>query len=365
MKCIVRLAAVMVSLLACSGLALGQGYDQLNTGAGTSDDLSSMGLGIVNFQGVPLSSNGNNYDTGTADTIVWRESPIPPSGGTINIQIVALYLVNTGTVTCTNPACSPGQQVTVYATINATNGIIPTTVLPVPDSEFISPSTGTMTVNTNNFTFNTNSTALQADIIVVPEGAPVTAAPIFHAPMSPDHISATGSVWTPTPPPGYPESPFFPSGGFYVALLGGSRARVGGMFFRMLRPFLYGLGIVLMGIAFLEFGSKVRRAQLGMSPAYLLGLAVLICLIAWRAPNYAFPTVAHAYGADTHGTARSVPPPGLSALEIGLLAQHGIFPAGTPVAGPTLPEWGVIVMALALIGFSIWRIRHSRLPGAA
>ena len=137
------------------------------------------------------------------------------------------------------------------------------------------------------------------------------------------------------------------------------------MFFRMLRPFLYGLGIVLMGIAFLEFGSKVRRAQLGMSPAYLLGLAVLICLIAWRAPNYAFPTVAHAYGADTHGTARSVPPPGLSALEIGLLAQHGIFPAGTPVAGPTLPEWGVIVMALALIGFSIWRIRHSRLPGAA
>jgi hypothetical protein len=301
MKRITWLVAVMGLLVGCSGIAAAQcstgpggGYDLLETPNGSTDNLSTAGLGTVTFQGVPLPSVA---DAGTSDTIVERlnaiPNPIPSGGACIPIQIVALYLQNTGTVICNNPACGSysGQPVTVYATINDVTSVIPLSQLPQYDS--LTPSTGTMTVYSNG-TFNTNGTTVQADLIVVPPGAAVTyTPPIFHQPMPADTISASGSSWTTVAPAGYPAPPSFPSGGFYVNSFAGSQL-VTLIASRAVRGSLYGFGLLLVGIAVLKIRTGVNTGRLNLRPVYLLGLAAIAWFVAWRSGSFAFPMVAQA-----------------------------------------------------------------------
>lgn len=299
MKRMIWFVTMASLLLACSWPAAAQcagnnnmnvgGYDLLQTVSGTQDDLSSLGLGVVSFSGVPLPGNL----AGTADTVVCRITPLPgqiPSGGaTLNIQIVALLL--SGNTTYQN------QNVTVYATINQTTNAsgayaISRSQLPVPDQAQLQASTGTMTVASNG-TFNTNSLNIQADLIVVPQGQPVTATPIFTAPMPADTISSSGSTWTTTAPSGYPSSSTFPSGGFYV-----NEPGAGGFVFLIrnhyLQILLYGLSLILVGLAIMTVRSGIRDRRPTLRPAYLLAVAALACFLAWKSSKLIFPNIVHA-----------------------------------------------------------------------
>ena len=265
-------------LLGCSGLAAAQcaghknpgGFDLLQTFSGTQDNLTSIGLGIVDFTGSPLPGQ-----VGTADTIVCRITPLPnpiPAGGaTLNIQVVALLLKGDTTFHT--------QPVTLWATINQTNGAIPTSQLPQPDLLPIA-STGTMTVFPDG-KFDTNLLNIQADLIVVPRGQPVTSTTrLFTTPMPADKISSAGSTWTTTAPAGYPHSTTFPSGGFFVEQPGGGPTAATLIASRVVRGSLYGLGLILVSIAVVKIRSGVRGGQLTLRPVYLLGLAVMVAAVA-------------------------------------------------------------------------------------
>ncbi len=297
MKRIIWFVTTAALFISCTGLAVAQcagnqnpgGYDLLQTFSGSQDNLSSLGLGTVQFTGVALPGG----KAGNADTIVCRitplPSPIPTGGATLNIQIVALLL--TGSAQYTNPQ-GITQNVTVYATINQTNGVIPTTQLPQPDS-LPTASTGTMTVFPNG-TFNTNLLNIQADIIVVPQGQPVTATPIFTKPMPADTMSSNGSTWTTTAPAGYPNSTTFPSGGFYVNEPASGGTTVAFFTSRPVRGSLYALGVVLLGIALLKLRAGISAGRLSLRPIYMCGLAVMAWFVAWRAGKIVLPTIAHA-----------------------------------------------------------------------
>jgi hypothetical protein len=332
MKLIAWFVTVVVLLAGCLGIAAAQcagnvnpgGFDLLQTPSGSTDNLSSIGLGTVTFQGVALPSIAG---VGTSDTIVCRINPLPnpiPSGGaTLNIQIVALLLQSVGTATCNNSLCGSysGKAVTVYATINQTNGVIPLNQLPEPD--YLTPSAGSMTVYSNS-TFNTNGTTVQADLIVVPPGDSVTSTPIFTTPMPSDSISASGSSWTTTTPAGYPNSTNFPSGGFYVNSFASSGMLMALKAIRGAQGFLYGFGVLLVGIAVLKIRTGVSRGRLSWSPAYLLAVAVIACLLAWRSGSFAFPVVAHAKAVcSTSGTPTS------PVTEGGVTVQHKIQTASS------------------------------------
>jgi hypothetical protein len=294
MKRVIWFATAAALLVGCAGLAAAQcaghqnpgGYDLLSTFSGTQDNLSSIGLGTVNFTGVILPGG----QAGNADTVVCRidhlPSPIPQSGATINVQVVALFLSGNSTW--------HGQNVTVYATINQTNGAIPTSQLPQPDALPIA-STGNMTVFPNG-TFNTNVLHIQADIIVVPQGQPVTATPLFTTPMPADQISSSGSRWSTTAPAGYPNSTTFPAGGFFVTDPNNPALATTAAFItsRIVRGSLYALGLLLAGIAMLKIRSGINGGRLTLRPVYLMGLAVMAWFVAWRSGKLVFPTIAHA-----------------------------------------------------------------------
>lgn len=299
MKRMIWFVTMASLLLGCSWPAAAQcagnntsnvgGYDLLQTMSGTQDDLSSLGLGTVSFSGIPLPGAVG----GTADTVVCRITPLPnpiPAGGaTLNIQVVALLL--SGNTTYQN------QNVTVYATINQTNNAtgayaIPLSQLPVPDQSQLQASTGTMTVASNG-TFNTNSLNIQADLIVVPQGQPVTATPIFTAPMPADTISSSGSTWTTTAPSGYPNSSTFPPGGFYVNQpgTGGAALRITT---RFLPTLLYVLSLILVGLAIMKVRSGIHDRRLTLRPAYLLAVAALACFLGWKSSQLFFPNIVRA-----------------------------------------------------------------------
>jgi hypothetical protein len=333
MKRITWFVTVVALAAMCSGIAAAQcannvnpgGYDLLQTPSGSTDNLSSINLGNVTFQGVPLPSVAN---VGTADTIVCRITsltyPISGSGEVLDIQIVALLLQSVGTVICNNAQCGSyyGKPVTVYATINQTDGVIPTTQLPEPDVANISPSTGSMTVFSNN-TFNTNGTTIQADLIVVPPGDAVTTTPIFTTPMPSDSISASGSSWTTTAPPGYPNPPSFPPGGFYVNSYASSGLRMVEVVIRGAKFLLYGLAFLLVGIAVQKTRTSVNSGRLNLRPAYLLVLAAIACFLGWKSSSFAFPMVAHA-----KAVCASPGPVTVWVKEGGTYVQHTIQTAG-------------------------------------
>jgi hypothetical protein len=177
------------------------GYDLLQTGSGASVDLSSVGLGNVALQGVPIQSS-----TGSTDTIMHRTQDVI-GGGTTPVNVTALFMKSTSSKTF------QGQQVDVYVTLNNSGGAISTSVLPQPDS--LSASTGTATFRTDG-TFDSNIT-VNADVIFVRAGTSVTnsANYVGHQAASSITLTSSGSSWSSTPPAGYPSSTTFPSGGVY------------------------------------------------------------------------------------------------------------------------------------------------------
>lgn len=194
-------------LMAVSPVAWTQnaGFDLFQTGSGTSVDLSSLGIGVVNLQGVPIQTA-----TGNTDTIIQRTQNGP---GTVNAQVYALFMKSAGPVTFN------GQSADVYVTINNSSGTIPTSTLPQPDT--LTVSTGTITIGSGG-AFSSNIT-VNADLIIVPAGASVTNPANYLAHQAANSVSLTSSnsSWSTTPPSGYPSSSKFPSGGFYVTNING------------------------------------------------------------------------------------------------------------------------------------------------
>src|SRR5215467_148175 len=143
----------LLALLFCVSLpvlAQSAGYDLLQTGSGASIDLSSVGLGVVSLQGVPIQGS-----LGNTDTIMHRPQAVPSGGGTVSVNVTALFMKSTGSVTYKN------QSTDVYVTINNSGGSISTSVLPQPDA--LSASSGTVTVRTDG-TFD-SSFSVNADVI--------------------------------------------------------------------------------------------------------------------------------------------------------------------------------------------------------
>ena len=189
-------------LLVCSLPAVAQtaGYDLLQTGSGASVDLSSLGLGNVALQGVPIQTSLGNTDTimhRTQDTV---------GGGQTPVEVTALFMKSKSSVTFN------GQAADVYVTVNNSKGAISTSVLPQPDT---TSSSGTVTVYSGG-TFD-SSINVTADLIFVKAGTSVTNSANYlgHQAASPITLSSTGSSWSASPPAGYPSSSTFPSGGFY------------------------------------------------------------------------------------------------------------------------------------------------------
>lgn len=318
-------SAIMIGLLlawVALGAAQSVSNDLLQTGSGSQEDLSSLGLGTVSFQGVSLST-----DTGLADTIV-QHTPITQAGQ-INIQVIALHLQNTGTVTCGNQtSCGKyyNQSVTVHATINATGGLIPLTVLPQPDDLSKELSVGTMTVASGLTSFDSSFTNIQADIIVVPLGEPVTYTPIIFSKPGPSaSMSANGGSLSSTAPPGYPTSQNFPTVGQYVTSLAAGSATY--MFFtgpsgQMFRFSLWAFGGLLMVLALLMLRSGLKRGRMTLRPAYMAVLALAVCFGAWKTPNY--PRIVQAASSSS-----STIPCGPVRPESGTGITHGATPAQT------------------------------------
>jgi len=196
---VVSFAVLLVGAMPLSGQSAG--YDLLQTGSGASVDLSSVGLGNVALQGVPIQSS-----TGSTDTIMHRTQDVI-GGGTTPVNVTALFMKSTSSKTF------QGQQVDVYVTLNNSGGAISTSVLPQPDS--LSASTGTATFRTDG-TFDSSIT-VNADVIFVKAGTSVTdsANYVGHQAASSITLTSSGSSWSSTPPAGYPSSSTFPSGGIY------------------------------------------------------------------------------------------------------------------------------------------------------
>jgi hypothetical protein len=203
-RSLVLKSLLVLSLLTASVFASAQtaGYDLLQTASGASINLTSVGLGNVPLNGVPIQSA-----TGTTDTIMHRTQDVPQGGGTVPLEVTALFMKSASSVTFN------GQPVDVYVTINNSGGKVSTSVLPQPDS--LSGSTGTMTVRTDG-TFD-SSFNVNADVIFVKAGTSVTnsANYVGHQPASTISLSSTNSTYTTSAPSGYPNSATFPSGGIY------------------------------------------------------------------------------------------------------------------------------------------------------
>jgi len=177
------------------------GYDLLQTGAGAAIDLSSVGLGNVSLQGVPIQGA-----TGTSDTIMHRTQNIVFDQAT-PVEVTAVFMKSVNSVTFM------GQPVDVYVTLNNSKGMIPTTVLPQPDT--LTASSGSVTASSNG-TFSSNIT-VNADVIFVKAGMPVTnsANYVAHQAAPAVTLTSSASTWSATPPSGYPSSTSYPPGGFY------------------------------------------------------------------------------------------------------------------------------------------------------
>src|SRR5947199_6074462 len=195
---------VAAILVACSLTATAQsaGYDLLETGSGASVDLSSIGLGQVPLQGVPIQGS-----TGSTDTIMHRTQDAPSGGGSVPVEVYALLMKSQNSVTF------QGRQADVYVTINNSGGAISTSTVPQPDS--LSPSTGTVTVRTDG-TFDSSITINAQLIFTTAGGNPANSSDVIgHQAASPITLSSTNSSWSSSAPSGYPSSSTYPSGGFY------------------------------------------------------------------------------------------------------------------------------------------------------
>lgn len=206
--CLFLALGALAVLLSPTALAQCNGYDQFQTGAGTSFDLGS-GIGTVSFQGVPIQSS-----TGNADTIIQRTSS--GTTGTCNISVYALFMKSTSPITFN------GQSADVYATINNTGGAVSTSVLPQPDT--LSASSGTLTITSSGPSGGTfdSSLTVNADLIFVKAGTSVTNSSNYlgHQVAPGKTLVATGVSWSTTAPSGYPTC--LAANGFYVYKISGA-----------------------------------------------------------------------------------------------------------------------------------------------
>src|SRR5579884_240611 len=169
------LAMLMICSLSLSAQA--PGYDLLQTGSGASVDLSSVGLGTVPLQGVPIQTS-----TGSTDTIMHRTKDVT-GGGTTPVDVTAVFMKSTSSV------MFQGQPVDVYVTLNNSGGTIPTSVLPQPDA--LSASGGSLTSRTDG-TFDSNIT-VNADVIFVKAGTSVTNSANYVAHQAAPSVTLTSS----------------------------------------------------------------------------------------------------------------------------------------------------------------------------
>jgi hypothetical protein len=199
---LLSLLAVAILLVAGSLPASAQsaGYDLFQTGSGASVDLSSIGLGNVSLQSMPIQSSLGNTDT------IMHRTKDTTGGGSTPVEVTALFMKSASSVTY------QGQSVDVYVTINNSGGVIPTSTLPQPDS---TSSSGTVTVRSDG-TFDSSIT-VNADLILVKAGTSVTnsANYVAHQGAPAITLTSTNSTWSASAPGGYPSSGSFPSGGFY------------------------------------------------------------------------------------------------------------------------------------------------------
>lgn len=193
-----------IALLCFSSVASAQGYDFFQTGSGAYVDLSSMGLGQVNLQGVPIETS----TFGNTDTIMYRSSAIPGGGGNVPTVVYALYMQSTSPVTYKE------QSADVYVTINNSSGAIPQSVLPQPDN--VSGSSGNLNVDTSTSTFS-STLSVNADLIFVQHGgSPTNSTQILGSGPAPSvSMGTSGSTYTTSPPANYPAPGCYPAGGFY------------------------------------------------------------------------------------------------------------------------------------------------------
>jgi hypothetical protein len=202
-------------LCLCSSFALAQaaptaGYDLLQTEPGTSVDLSSIGLGVVPLQGVPINSA-----LGSTDTIMHLTGNTT-FGKPQQLLVTALFMKSTSSVVFQN------QNADVYITLNNSAGVIPESVLPQPDK--LAASGGTITISGGESTGGTfvSNFVMNADVILVKAGTSVTNPANYIAHKAAPKVSfppASPSSWSTTAPKGYPFTTTFPAGGFYPTVL--------------------------------------------------------------------------------------------------------------------------------------------------
>lgn len=182
-----------------------QYYDLFQTGSGASVDLSNMGFGTVQLQGVPIQGS-----TGNTDTIMQRTTTSDPN--TDSVVVYALQMQST------SPVTYKGQSADVYITVNntaGTPGAISESVLPQPDN-ITQPTGGTVVRTPSAGTFNSNVT-VNADVILVTHGGQVTnSANILGSQPAPSiTLTSSNSPYSSSASSGYPSNSNYPSGGFY------------------------------------------------------------------------------------------------------------------------------------------------------
>jgi hypothetical protein len=128
--------------------AIGPGFDSFVTDPGAFVDLTGLGLGVIDVEGVPFGPNP--FGPPGADTIVQRLDgidpfnvcPTLPCSGTIDIELVALQLRSVDPVDLT-PLGGPfvGVFADLWATINTIG------LLGVPVYDVLQPSIGQMQID--------------------------------------------------------------------------------------------------------------------------------------------------------------------------------------------------------------------------
>ena len=179
---------------------IGPGFDLFHTPDGTAflPLPPEMGGGSLPLKSVPIPGLGNT------DTIVQR-MPSPgapcPSGQCFDTELVALSLMSVNPV-----ELAPGSFFDVFVTIDPLGLTNMPTLLSLPRS------LGQMTVlhqGANPGTFDSFF-----DIFTEITFVEVGTGRMQSHPEGPFHIEG-GGEWSHTAPPGYPDDPRFPPGGFY------------------------------------------------------------------------------------------------------------------------------------------------------
>ena len=63
---------------------------------------------------------------------------------------------------------------------------------------------------------------------------------------------------------------------------------------RFVRASLYGLGLILVGIAIVKVSSGIGGGRLTLRPVYLLALDAIACFLAWKSGKLILPKIVHA-----------------------------------------------------------------------